>query len=96
MVTAETRKARKRPERTCLVCRGKFPKEELRRIALVGRAFVWDVHQRAGGRGAYVCAKPGCLERFERRQADFLQRAFRKKLNKERRETDGFFISPGQ
>ncbi len=52
------------PTRTCLGCRQRRPKREL--VRLVRRADgVVSVDARGGGpgRGAYVCAEPGCTER---------------------------------
>jgi len=50
------------PTRTCLGCRTARPKREL--VRLVRRAdgrVVVDA--RGPGRGAYVCAEPGCVEK---------------------------------
>ncbi len=92
-MTAMKRKERI-PERTCIVCRRRFSKYDLDRIALVRGLFVWDPGQCAGGRGAYVCRDDSCKEKFAKRQSDFLQRAFRRKVLKERWETHGFYLSP--
>ena len=52
------------PTRTCLGCRARRPKSEL--VRLVRRAdgvVAVDVAARLPGRGAYVCADAGCVER---------------------------------
>ena len=50
------------PTRTCLGCRQRRPKRDL--VRLVRRADGLVVVDASGpGRGAYVCAEPGCVER---------------------------------
>jgi predicted RNA-binding protein YlxR (DUF448 family) len=50
------------PTRTCLGCRTARPKREL--VRLVRRADGRVVVDASGpGRGAYVCAEPGCVEK---------------------------------
>jgi predicted RNA-binding protein YlxR (DUF448 family) len=50
------------PIRTCLGCRAPRPKREL--VRLVRRADGRVVVDPSGsGRGAYVCAEPGCVEK---------------------------------
>ena len=50
------------PIRTCLGCRTSRPKHEL--VRLVRRADGRVVVDASGpGRGAYVCAEPGCVEK---------------------------------
>jgi predicted RNA-binding protein YlxR (DUF448 family) len=52
------------PTRTCLGCRARRPKGEL--VRLVRRPdgrIVVDRGARLPGRGAYVCAEAGCVER---------------------------------
>ncbi len=52
------------PTRTCLGCRQRRPKRELVRLVrgADGRVAM-DAAGTAPGRGAYVCAEPGCVER---------------------------------
>ena len=45
---------RKETLRMDIVSRGRFPKEELFRLVLVGGVFTLDPEQRAPGRGVYV------------------------------------------
>ncbi len=55
------------PERTCIACRKKRPKEELIRLVLAGANEVTpDFEQILGGRGAYLCKNLECLEIFSR------------------------------
>jgi len=63
------------PERTCLGCGKKAPKQELRRLVVseVGEVSV-DVKGKAPGRGAYLCGA-GCLKAAAKRKA--FGRAFR-------------------
>lgn len=63
------------PERTCAVCRRKFPKSELIRIARTADGFCVDAEHKLGGRGVYVCANPECVAGCVRKKA--LNRSFR-------------------
>jgi uncharacterized protein len=64
------------PQRTCVVCRSSAAKGTLHRIVRSPDGTVrYDPTGKAPGRGAYLCARPGCLERAGKRQA--LQRALR-------------------
>jgi predicted RNA-binding protein YlxR (DUF448 family) len=66
-VTANVR-ASLAPIRTCVGCRKARAKVELVRLVRAdGGAVVVDVNGRMPGRGAYVCADAGCLERGLRR-----------------------------
>ena len=57
-------KPRKMPERTCIVTREKFPKQELLRIVKNndGQVFV-DISGKANGRGAYLKKDLDVLEK---------------------------------
>ena len=57
---------KKSPERTCIVCHGKYKKKQLVRIVKTrdGDVFFYDPSGKAQGRGAYVCKNPNCLEKF--------------------------------
>lgn len=57
-------KPRKTPERTCVVTREKFPKQELLRIVKnnEGQVFV-DLSGKANGRGAYIKKELTVLEK---------------------------------
>ena len=50
------------PIRTCLGCRRRRPKAEMRRLVRAADGRV-SADERAPGRGAYVCRGPECLER---------------------------------
>ena len=59
------------PERTCVVCRQRFPKEELERYVcpeilqeLVENGPVPDPKKQLPGRGFYVCVQDRCREIF--------------------------------
>jgi uncharacterized protein len=53
------------PVRTCISCGKKRPKPDLIKMALDNeRRLVTDRMGRIGGRGAYVCILPTCLERL--------------------------------
>ena len=55
------------PIRTCLGCRARRPTTAMLRLVRgAGGVVVVDRRRTAGGRGAYVCEDPGCLERAVR------------------------------
>ncbi|MDD2430301.1 MAG: YlxR family protein [Firmicutes bacterium] len=55
---------KKIPERSCIGCRGKFPKRELIRIVRTPEGEVKiDPTGKQNGRGAYICSKLECLEK---------------------------------
>jgi predicted RNA-binding protein YlxR (DUF448 family) len=55
-----------KPVRTCLGCNERDLKSAFVRIAAMEADVVVDAQARLDGRGAYLHARPGCLERFER------------------------------
>ena len=64
------------PTRTCVICRSSAAKGALHRIVRSPDGAVrYDPSGTAPGRGAYVCARPSCLESAGKRRA--LQRALR-------------------
>jgi predicted RNA-binding protein YlxR (DUF448 family) len=54
----------KLPERTCCVCRSKGDKHSFARLVGCNGALVWDIAQRAPGRGAYVHLGVECLSKM--------------------------------
>jgi len=53
-----------RPHRTCIVCRGIFPKREINRIVRSPEGNVYyDSTGKASGRGAYICNDLLCWEK---------------------------------
>ena len=63
------------PERTCVGCGKKAPRQELRRLVVSGEGQVSvDPKGQAPGRGAYLCGA-GCLKAAAKRKA--FGRAFR-------------------
>lgn len=78
-------KTKKRPERTCIVCRSKKDKNDLIRIVKTkDNDFVYDPTGKANGRGAYICKDEECLNKFLKK--DFLQRSYRTKIPSEKIE----------
>jgi len=53
-----------RPERTCVGCMKRAPKEAMIRLAVSNDLVVPDFDSRAPGRGAYLHRSVECLERF--------------------------------
>ena len=53
------------PERTCVVCRKKAPKESLFRLyKLEDGTYDADVEQMIEGRGVYICKTDSCLSQL--------------------------------
>ena len=51
------------PIRTCIGCRGKFPKKSLLRFACdSNRSLRIDLKGKFPGRGAYVCRSQACID----------------------------------
>lgn len=63
------------PERTCILCRGKFEKSQLLRIVKHNDVFFIDETHKKDGRGAYICAECKTSENLLKKRA--LDRAFR-------------------
>ena len=66
-----------RPQRTCIVCRGKHDKRELTRLVLADGRVQVDPSGKMNGRGAYLCASPKCWQGVQRAA---LSRALRQDL----------------
>ncbi|HEX9019894.1 MAG TPA: DUF448 domain-containing protein [Nitrospirota bacterium] len=49
------------PERTCVGCRGVFPKDGVIRIVSGPGGIVLDYREKLPGRAAYVCPRPDCI-----------------------------------
>lgn len=70
------------PLRTCVACRGTFPKQDLIRLVLItDDEVVVDETGKRNGRGAYLCRKRSCWERALKRGT--LNRALRTQLSPE-------------
>ena len=57
------------PIRMCVICRERFPKQDLARFVCLGRQSRGVVYDRANilpGRGFYVCTKEACGEKFSK------------------------------
>ena len=52
--------SRRRPERSCVVCRVKTDKRLLTRLVIVDDKLRIDVTGKLNGRGAYLCGNPSC------------------------------------
>ncbi len=61
------------PIRMCVVCKERFPKNELKKFVLTDKGILFDYYQKLPGRGFYLCNKKDC-ERI------FLKSKFQKRL----------------
>jgi predicted RNA-binding protein YlxR (DUF448 family) len=66
------------PERTCIGCRGVFPKGAVVRIVAGTSGAVLDYREKLPGRAAYVCPSRTCIEKAFSRDA--LSRALKLKV----------------
>ncbi|HWH31761.1 MAG TPA: YlxR family protein [Egibacteraceae bacterium] len=66
------------PIRRCLSCRHPQPKTDLVRLVVAENTVVVDPEARRHGRGAYVCARPECLDAALKRGGAALARALRR------------------
>lgn len=82
------------PQRTCIACGTKAPRDRLLRIVLAGGVPMWDERRRMPGRGAYVCARPDCIDVATRNLRGCLSRAFRRGFS--RQELDSFRTPGGK
>ncbi|NLF66925.1 MAG: YlxR family protein [Chloroflexi bacterium] len=86
-MAAKQRREKHVPQRTCIVCRSKADKRQLRRLvkapAGAPEGVVLDPSGRLPGRGAYLCEKRACWERAL--QSGVLERALRTTLTPEAR-----------
>lgn len=67
------------PQRTCICCRQKFPKDELIRIVRLDNQFFIDKTHKSDGRGAYFCGSAQCKTKLLKSRA--LDRAFKQKVD---------------
>ncbi len=59
--------ARPGPERMCVICRQRFPKQNLTRyVRAPGGEFVPDPKKTLPGRGWYVCGRESCQTKFSK------------------------------
>lgn len=50
-------------ERRCVACRQPRLKQEMLRICTTPSGIEFDERQKVGGRGAYVCKNPTCIDK---------------------------------
>lgn len=63
------------PERQCLGCRQRRPKEEMVRLVLTPQGMAWDYRGKLPGRGVYLCPVPACVR--DGMKASLLQKALK-------------------
>ena len=71
--------------RMCVVCRQMKPKEDLLRITKYEDSFSLDKSGKLPGRGAYICKKGDCKEKFEKQRS--FERAFKGAVPTDLKET---------
>ena len=69
---------KRQPERTCIGCRGAFPKDQVVRIVAGAAGAVLDYREKLPGRAAYVCPTSHCIEKALSREN--LSRALKQKV----------------
>lgn len=90
MAVRKAGRARRRPQRSCVVCRRKMDKRCLTRIVSRPQGLLIDPGGKAEGRGAYLCEQSSCWESAARGTA--LARALSVKLA----EADRRRLLPGK
>ena len=70
---------KRKPMRTCIVCRNKRYKSELIRVVPDGDKMVPDGAKVLPGRGAYICNDISCLDKLIKTKA--LDRAYRRQFS---------------
>ena len=66
-------------ERRCVACRGTFKQTTMLRVAKINNNFELDLNYILGGRGAYVCKNPKCLNTTIQKR--LLNRAFKMNID---------------
>jgi len=76
---------KKKPQRTCVICKDKIDKRDLNRIVRTkeGELF-YDPTGKANGRGAYICSKESCIESIS--NSNLLNRTFQCEVKQEIKE----------
>ena len=69
------------PERQCILCHEKFPKNVLIRIVKSGDSISIDETHKKAGRGAYICRE--CVKSDNLLKKRVLDRAFRQRISDE-------------
>ncbi len=73
---------KKKPQRTCIVCKGEADKKSLVRIVRTPQGTVeLDLTGKKSGRGAYVCKDEGCFSKLKK--GKFLTRALKIEVSEE-------------
>lgn len=68
-----------KPQRSCVVCRGKTNKRDLIRLVMADGALLVDPSGKRDGRGAYLCRSKGCWTKASAHTQ--LSRALRQELS---------------
>ncbi len=55
-------------QRMCIVCRGRFQKDELIKLVAEDGVVVLDIFQKKFGRGAYICKNEECIKKSEKKK----------------------------
>ena len=76
--------SKRRPRRSCVVCREKKDKRELTRLVMVDEKLRIDESGKLNGRGAYLCAAAACWAAAAERS--LMSKALRRELSDEDRE----------
>ncbi len=69
------------PIRECILCRGKFNKNELLRIVKGKNFIALDENQKKDGRGAYICSQ--CRNSDDLIKKRVLDRSFKQRISDE-------------
>jgi len=73
----ESYQKRHEPVRTCVFCKGRYPKGKMVRFVAVDGRIRRDEKARIPGRGAYCCTGQRCLERAKDDKKGLLKTALK-------------------
>ncbi len=62
----QAKRQKKKPQRSCIVCRQKTDKQQLTRIVKTPDGVIIDQTGKQNGRGAYLCAQQSCWDAIEK------------------------------
>ncbi len=60
------KRQKKKPQRSCIVCRQKTDKRQLTRVVKTPNGVIIDHTGKQNGRGAYLCTQPSCWNAIEK------------------------------
>lgn len=76
--------SKRRPQRSCVVCRARRDKQALTRLVFSQERLRVDESGKSNGRGAYLCGRPDCWKKAV--NLPVMSKALRRELSEDDRE----------